>query len=755
MMRGLRLSLILVVFSCLAVSAASRQSTAALGVTQSAFGLAQIDGPLQFDLSVSPPAATPGDVLELTVQLSNRSFVTSTPELLLQLPDKVSLASRAGLPAGVTANVQANALSWLPILPANGGTQQFSLQLRVETADVNRPEQQIVATLKNDSSEQMASASFWIGVPPQIDAILSPPQAAVGQPLQLRANTSGSGPIAQTWLLGDGRRVEVDNPVVVFPTPGVYQVTLTAANPLATASRTRAINIVPQPAAQFVLDDSTPGLGQVVTFHNQSGGQPPLAYEWDFGDGATADTAQPNHRYDAPGTYQVRLVVENAFGRSEAFWPVRVGELPTADVIIDGAAAVGQAVTGQAVGDETVTLFYWDMGDGRFYEGAEISHIYRQMGEYYVTITANNEHGGTQLGRWVHVSSGILNHYLPLIFHTEASSGSVVAVGRLEANAGALGVALAPVAVELSEPFVLEPDPALAGRTPAEQLFYYVNEARGRFDLPLLLPAPALDAAAQAHSLEMTVTNLPHAGADGAFPAERLLWYGYQGGYAGEASAWGFEQAHLAVEYWINSADHRQILLNQYVNELGVGHVTDFRAANLWYWTAEFGNSHGAPVQPVLRLQRPATGLETLVSDVVAYGWNWPAPLQPDQEFVVYLYTASEVMRLGTATQPRLGSYYVLQAAASDVGMDVDSYEWQVKLEDGRQNSLAESERRAITFMPDSGLPAPTAVLTPTVTATPSPTATTTSTPTPPWPTATPLPPPPTQPPLITATPDQ
>ena len=755
MMRGLRLSLVLVVLSCLAVGAASRQNTAALGVALSTFGSAQIAGPLQFDLSVSPPVGTPGDSLELTVQLTNRSFVTSTPELLLQLPDEVRLASHAGLPAGVTANVQANTLNWLPILPANGGKQQFSLQLRVETADVTQPEQQITATLKNDSSEETASASLWIGVPPQIDAILSPPQAAAGQPVQLRANTSGSGPVSQTWLLGDGRSVEVNNPVVVFPTPGVYQVTLEAANPLATASQTRAINIVPHPAAQFVLDDSTPGLGQVVTFHNQSGGQPPLAYEWDFGDGATAVTAQPSHRYDSPGTYQVHLVVENAFGRSEAFWPVRVGEPPTADAIMPDEVAAGQVVTGQAVGDETVTLFYWDMGDGRFYEGAEISHVYRQMGDYYVTMTANNEYGSTQIGRWVHVSPGILNLYLPLLFHTETSSDSVVAVGRLDDSAGALGVALSPVAVELSEPFVLEPDPALAIRSPAEQLFHFVNEARRRFDLPPLMPAPALDAAAQAHSLEMTVTNLPHAGTDGSLPAERLLWYGYSGGYAGEASAWGFEQAHLAVEYWINSPDHRQILLNQYVNELGVGHVTDFRAANLWYWTAEFGNSHGAPIQPVLRLQRPVAGLEALVSDAVTYGWNWPAPLQPDQEFVVYLYTEPEVTRLGSVTQPRLGSYYVLQVAASDVGVDAASYEWQVKLEDGRQSSLAESERRAVTLMTDPNLPAPTAVLTPTVTPTATPTATATPTPTLPWPTATPIPPVPTQPPLITATPDQ
>lgn len=754
-MRSLRLSLILIVLCSPVVGAASRRNATALGMVQSDLGSAQITGPLELDLSVSPSAGTPGDVLELSAQLTNRSFVTSTPELLLQLPDKITVAARGSLPAGVTANLQANALSWLPILPANGGTQQFSLQLRVETADVSQPEQAITATLKNDSSEQSASVAVWIGVPPQIDAILNPPQAAVGQPVQLRADTSGSGPVSQTWLLGDGRRVEVNDPVVVFPAPGVYQVTLAAANPLATVSETRAINIVPHPAAQFVVDDATPGVGQPVTFLNQSGGQPPLTYRWDFGDGATSADAQPSHSYEEPGVYQVHLVVENSFGQSEAFWPVTVGHLPTADMSIATEVAAGQPLTGQAFGDETVTLFHWDMGDGRYYEGMEISHVYRRMGDYYVTMTASNEYGGTPVSRWIHVSQGILNFFLPLLFHADGLSDNVVAAGSPDDTAGALSVPLAPIVVDLDKPFVLEPEPSLAGRTPAEQLFYYVNEARRRFELPPLAPSAALNAAAQAHSLEMTVSGLPHTGADGSFPPERLLWHGYSGGYAGEASAWGFEHAHQAVEYWINSPSHRQILLNQYVDELGVGHVTDFGAANLWYWTAEFGNSRGAPVQPVFRLQRPDTDTEALVSEPVAYGWNWAAPLQPDQQFVVYLVADDEPIRLGAVTRPQLGFYYVLQAAASDLGIDAGVYEWQVKLEDGRQDSLAESERRSITLLLDPNLPSPTAVLTPTVTLTPTPTATVTATPTPPWPTATPPPPVPTQPPLITATPDQ
>ena len=39
-----------------------------------------------------------------------------------------------------------------------------------------------------------------------------------------------------------------------------------------------------------------------------------LSYHWDFGDGATADTAQATHAYDKIGTYRVVLTVKDGSG---------------------------------------------------------------------------------------------------------------------------------------------------------------------------------------------------------------------------------------------------------------------------------------------------------------------------------------------------------------------------------------------------------------------------------------------------------
>jgi PKD repeat protein len=724
--------------------------TAAFDPAGSFSGQAHIDGPLQLDLTVSPPVGTPGDTLVLTVKLRNSAMVTAVPQVLLQLPPGVQ-PDPTRFPAGMTANLQTNALNWLPVLPANGGEQQMEIAVRVETADVTQPEKAITAVLTNETDTQTASAPIWIGIAPQINRILTPPPVAVGQPVQLLADIGGSGPIAQTWHLGDGRRIDVNDPVVAYAAAGTYEVMLEAANPLTaqldrgpSLTKSTTITVVPEPAAQFVPDDDTASAGQIINFINQSGGQHPLIYRWEFGDGNTTTDAAPSHQYAVPGTYTVHLTVENAFGRSEAYWPVTVGAPPIADMEIDDYAAAGEPIQGQAFGDDTVTTFRWDMGDGNVYEGAFISHPYRAGGDFYVSMTAVNEHGGTEIGRWVHIEPGELAVYLPLIMRFEETATGL--------DGDPYGLVLDPV--ELNEPFVMGAMELPAGLTPAEQLFFYINEARGQFDLaPLNLVAP-LNSAAQQHSADMAgYQHTAHTGADGSFPAERLIWSGYQAGYAGEATAWGFEHPYQAVEFWVNSPAHRRIILNQYATDVGVGFTTDYGAPNVWYWTAEFGNGFSAAAQPFIRLDRPQSETEFLISEPVTFSWNWPVPLQAGQQFTVY--GADDVV-WGSVTVPQLGTRYGLRLPASMDWSWVGSTVWRVVLEDDTGTVQLASESRIITFAgdPDVPTPTPTPVVTATAVPTLEPTAVPiTSTPTAVIPASTPRPtllPPPV---LITATP--
>jgi uncharacterized protein YkwD len=371
----------------------------------------------------------------------------------------------------------------------------------------------------------------------------------------------------------------------------------------------------------------------------------------------------------------------------------------------------------------------------------------------YVTLVASNEFGSAQIGRWLTVDPGVLHLYLPLVLRSLVQGAGA----PVENPENSVGIDLPDVA--LNELFILRPMAMPSGSTPAEQLLIYINEARRQFDLVPLNLVPELSSAAQEHTIDMArFAYTGHAGADGSTPAERLLQFGYPRGYAGEATAWGFEYPHQAVEFWVNSPAHRRIILNAAATDVGVGFSFDFSAPSVWYWAAEFGNQFAAADAPLLRVQEPAADFEAMVTSLVTFSWNWAAPLADGEQFVLYLQTNRGDFPVATVTQPTLGTRYTVQLAANNLTsgnarlqVKPGNYSWQLRLENG--GPIMQSTARPITFTidPDAPIPTPT-VTTTAVSPTPSPTPMATPTVVPPQ--GTPLPPAPTlPPPLITATP--
>jgi uncharacterized protein YkwD len=133
----------------------------------------------------------------------------------------------------------------------------------------------------------------------------------------------------------------------------------------------------------------------------------------------------------------------------------------------------------------------------------------------------------------------------------------------------------------------------------AEQLLWFINEARRLHGLAPLTYNYELSIAAQMHTEDLVGNPaIMHDGSDGSMPPERQKRYGYQGIYGGEAVAWGFDRAAPVVEFWVNSPPHRILILNPNAREVGVGYYADGRAPNIWYWTAEFGILLGPATEP-------------------------------------------------------------------------------------------------------------------------------------------------------------
>jgi hypothetical protein len=277
----------------------------------------------------------------------------------------------------------------------------------------------------------------------------------------------------------------------------------------------------------------------------------------------------------------------------------------------------------------------------------------------------------------------------------------------------------------------MQPIDLPAGTSQSEALLIYINEARRQFNLSPLKYVYELSVVAQNHTADMAAYQYTgHNGSDGSFPAERFLRHGYPHAYAGEATAWGFEHAYQAVEFWVNSPDHRRIILNQWATDLGVAYTADYKAPNVWYWTSEYGNAFGQPAAPLLRVKTPTTGSEVWHTDTISYSWNWPLPLAPGQQFGVYV--VDELGRetaLGVVNEPVQGTLYRFQGVISEAVDTIGLFDWFVRLEGG--NGM-QSESRSLSVLWNPDLPTPTPIVEPTAvsTGTPLPTAVFTPTPT-------------------------
>jgi len=139
------------------------------------------------------------------------------------------------------------------------------------------------------------------------------------------AATGGEPPYAYTWDFGDGTTAFGQSYDKTYATAGVKTVTLKItdfAGRTATASITVTIvgpAVIPPLAASIVApaNNSNVETGQTVTFTAAAtGGEPPYAYTWDFGDGAEAFGQSYQKTYTEPGAKTVVLTITDFAART-------------------------------------------------------------------------------------------------------------------------------------------------------------------------------------------------------------------------------------------------------------------------------------------------------------------------------------------------------------------------------------------------------------------------------------------------------
>lgn len=248
------------------------------------------------------------------------------------------------------------------------------------------------------------------GLPPALSAdfTFSPENPIVGESVAFSATASGgTEPYGYVWDFGDGGTGTGASTTHAYAAVDAFNVTLTVSDATGTTSAvTKPVTVVtgstPSPLfANFTHSPVAPAVGQTVSFSAAaSGGTSPYVFQWEFGDGASADGQTASHEYGASGTFAVTLTVTD--GEGNATEVTRTLEVrPQGGIVV----AFDYSVSGSTVtfvdhsssdGGSPITTRFWSFGDGATSTEARPVHTYGLSGfsaTYTVLLVACDSAG--------------------------------------------------------------------------------------------------------------------------------------------------------------------------------------------------------------------------------------------------------------------------------------------------------------------------------------------------------------------------
>jgi len=225
-------------------------------------------------------------------------------------------------------------------------------------------------------------------------------QACAGEPTVFNnLSTVSKGAPRYIWYFGvnNDSLITFADPSYTYMNSGSYQVKLVGITDLGFITDTTiTISVTEVPLAVFTVDNECEG--KTLRFKNNSSiSSGTLNYIWHFGDNNTSTDKEPNHLYNTPGKYAVKLVVNSTAGcKSEITKNVQQHPNPVAafnapiTVACVGNTFAFNNMTQLAYGEYGNT---WDFGDGNNTKSKNPVHKYSKDGSYSVKLLVETEFG--------------------------------------------------------------------------------------------------------------------------------------------------------------------------------------------------------------------------------------------------------------------------------------------------------------------------------------------------------------------------
>ncbi len=190
------------------------------------------------------------------------------------------------------------------------------------------------------------------------------------------------------WQFGDGNISNEQNPVHIYDSTGIYEVSLEIDGIACNNIFSRTIQVLQSNNcnANFDFLQPIPDV-PAVDFLNLSTGDD-LEYLWNFGDGATSVEMSPVHVFPSFGAYNVELkIVGFGCGDSITKQVELIEPIPCEAIFSfwsENPESTEVFFTNESVGQ--VEQHLWDFGDGTFSIEENPVHIYDGPGEFLVEL---------------------------------------------------------------------------------------------------------------------------------------------------------------------------------------------------------------------------------------------------------------------------------------------------------------------------------------------------------------------------------
>ena len=247
-------------------------------------------------------------------------------------------------------------------------------------------------------------------------------------PVPLSVNftdTSTNNPTSWLWDFGDSNTSTSQNPSHTYSSGGTYTVKLTATNGIGSNQiiKTNYIAVVQTPIANFTANTTSGAIPLGINFTDTSTNSP-TSWLWDFGDGNTSISNNPNHTYLSGGTYTVKLTATNAAGSNQIIRTnyITAFQTPVANFTSNTASGpVPLSVNFTDTSTNNPTSWLWDFGDSNTSTSRNPSHTYTSAGTYTVKLTATNIAGSNQIIKTNYIATAPVANF----FTTDPTSGGV------------------------------------------------------------------------------------------------------------------------------------------------------------------------------------------------------------------------------------------------------------------------------------------------------------------------------------------